>query len=410
MNKRSNLKLLLFIVLIYLLLFQNIIQSFIKPFQFFDEIIALCSIPIFILYLLKTKTKNQYAIKKYNLWLIIVFIILLGAGLISTIIYKYQPFKIALSDMLLVSKFFLVYLLSQLLFSEDIILNNSKKIEKNVKFIIILFALLSVVNYLFKLWPNESYRFGIMTNQLFYSHPTVLASVCIFLMSLLILSNNNKKLPIVYLTISILILVSTLRFKAIGASIVIVVIMVYLYKVDKKLSITKLGLFAVTAILVAWNQISYYYIDLDGSARKVLNQKSIEIAKDYFPIGTGFATYGSYFSSVNYSPIYMKYGINNIYGIAKNNSSFVNDTFWPMIIGQFGATGLLCYIILIYIIYIKIQSNYSIKKKNIYVAQIICLIYLTISSTSEAAFVNPLAIPLAIIIGINIKKRDELNE
>ncbi len=104
---------------------------------------------------------------------------------------------------------------------------------------------------------------------------------------------------------------------------------------------------------------------------------------------------------VDYSPIYSHYGISKVWGIVKGQTSFVTDIFWPMIIGQFGVIGLTVYVLIIYIMFRKIQDSFSIKNKNFYIAKIICFVYLIISSTSESAFVNSIAIPLALIIGIN---------
>ena len=397
--KKGKSKFIFFIITICLLVFQNLLQSIIKPMQYFDEALSLLSIPVLLLYYLKNKGNGT--IKKYNMYMLILMAVLLGAGLFSTINYNYQPINFALSDALLVSKFFLAYLLSQLLFQDGFIKQYENKIYKITKVIIVVLFLLTISNYIFKIWPSQDFRFGLMTNQLFYSHPTYLAAICIFLLALLTLS-SNKKLNIFYIALIYVMLLSTLRFKAIGASIIILCLLLYLKHADKKVSVSKLGLLAVIAIVLAWDQISYYYIDLDGSARKVLNITSIKIAKDYFPIGAGFATFGSYFSSVNYSPLYMKYGINKVYGLEAGKANFMTDTFWPMIIGQFGVIGTVCYFMLLLLIFIKIQMEYSKDNKELYISKLICFCYLLISSTSESAFVNPISIPLAIVIGINI--------
>ena len=65
----------------------------------------------------------------------------------------------------------------------------------------------------------------------------------------------------------------------------------------------------------------------------------------------------NYISGKNYSPVYALYGINNVYELSQNRTSFISDTFWPMIIGQFGYLGTLCYLICIILIYRDIQKN-----------------------------------------------------
>ena len=403
MNDKKSIRYLFFITCIYLLIFQNILTSFIKPMQYFDEILSLLVIPILLIHLIKNRGNAR--IKIYDIYLFVLVVCLLFVGFYSSLKFRYQPIYMVLSDALLVIKFFLTYMLSQLLFDSKFIINYKEHINKHTKFLILLFFLLTIVNYLFKIWPSSSYRFGIMTNQLFFSHATVLAALCIFLLALYLLSSS--KINKLFIILIYVILISTLRFKAIGASLLILFILLYLKISQKKLSLSKLGIFALITIVLAWDQISYYYIDLDGNARKVLNETSIRIAKDYFPVGTGFATFGSHFSSVSYSPIYYQYGISNTFGLQKGATFFISDTFWPMIIGQFGFLGTIIYLLILFIIFIKIQHEYNVINKHLYISKLICFGYMMISSTSESAFVSSLAIPLAIIIGLNCYKKSE---
>ena len=143
-----------------------------------------------------------------------------------------------------------------------------------------------------------------------------------------------------------------------------------------------------------------YFIEDNQTARGALFRTSFEIANDYFPIGTGFGTFASNFSGENYSPLYEKYGINDIWGLSAEDPAFISDSFWPMIIGQFGYIGAILYMICVILIYEDIQRKYNKEKKGVYTAKMLCLLYLVISSIAESAFVNPLAIPLAMILSI----------
>ena len=225
-----------------------------------------------------------------------------------------------------------------------------------------------------------------------------MAAVCIAL-----IANNiffSKKINSIYNYIALIILVSTMRVKALGAVAVCLIIMIYIYKTNKKINFSKLGIIAIICIAVAYNQISFYFIKTTNSARASLTNTSFKIANDYFPVGTGFGTFGSYISGENYSPIYSIYGINNVFGLQQGKSNFISDTFWPMILGQFGYLGLICYVASIFLIYRRIQQEYDKNDKSIYITKLICLIYLLISSTAEAAFVNPIAMPLGLIMGM----------
>ena len=407
MFTKTNIKYILVILCFFVLLFQNLILVYIPYAKYFDEILALFIIPVFFKKCIDNKW--HYKIGKYNKWIIILYLVIIVVGFFSSIYYKYQPIDIVLSDFLLVSKFFYAYFLSEILLDLNFLNQYKLKIGNVVKCFIIFFSFLTILNYIFKIWPLNEYRFGIMSNQLFYSHPTILAAMCIFLLALLLATvdiKNNKK----YIILISIIMLSTLRFKAIGAAAIVIALIIFIYKSNKKISIWKLGLLSLFIIAITWKQISYYYIDIDDSARKSLNETSFKIAQDYFPVGTGFGTFASYFSVQKYSPIYKTYGIDNIYGLRPEKANFVSDVFWPMILGQFGIIGLISYVGILLLIFKKIQDSYSIENKQIYMLKMISIVYLLISSTSESAFVHTISIPLAVLIGINttkkIKKRD----
>lgn len=78
----------------------------------------------------------------------------------------------------------------------------------------------------------------------------------------------------------------------------------------------------------------------------MLTIKAFEIARDYFPIGVGFASYASHTAAIAYSPVYYLYGVNSIWELSPNNPhAFLDDTFWPIIVAQSGFIGTICYLI-----------------------------------------------------------------
>lgn len=402
MGKRENININLYLTCVYLLIFQDLIQRFIPIFKYFDETLALLLIPVIIMKLFKQK--NHLSITKTNLKIILSLAIIIFIGLLSNFIYQYQSIKYVLGDLYLCLKFFLVYFLSSMLWNNDFYEKYSKKIYFHVRFIIYMMTLMTILNYGFNIFGSTSYRFGIRVNTLFYSLPTGFAAICVFLMALLI--RSSKKIISIELGLCLLMLSSTLRFKAIGAAVIIIIMTLYVYKFNKKISIAKLGVVGLIAFIVAFRQISFYYIQNDKTARSKLTTMSFQIAKDYFPLGTGFATYGSYMSAVSYSPVYYKYKLNYVYGLGSDISefTFIFDTFWPIIIGQFGFIGFILYIYCLILIFKKIQQEFSAEDKYFYISKLICFIYLIVSSTSEAAFVHPLAIPLALLLGTEKQK------
>ncbi len=390
-----NTKILFFIICMYVLTFQNFLENHIEIFRYFDEALSIIAIPIIFLNFFP-KVKKEY--KEYFCILILLFGIFI-LGIASNIIYKYQTIKYIVSDIIVCNKFFMILFLSSIVLKKNLIEKYKKEVAKHSRIIVNLLLILTILNYVINFFPSEK-RFGIKVNTLFYSAPTYLAAICIFYISLNFIINDKKSKK--YICILVLILISTLRFKAIGAAILAVLVSVYIDRTNRKIKISKMIILAVIAVIISYEQIGYYYFN-DGYARNELTVKSLEIAKDFYPLGSGFGTYASYFSVVNYSPMYYEYGLSNIFGLTEDNPNFVSDVFWPMVLGQFGVFGFIIYIICIIILFSKIQKDYSLENKKYYIAKMICFIYLIISSTSESAFVNPLSISLAIIIGIQTK-------
>jgi chromate transport protein ChrA len=77
-----------------------------------------------------------------------------------------------------------------------------------------------------------------------------------------------------------------------------------------------------------------------------------------------------------------------------------------MIIGQSGWIGFIAYAIAIVMLFIAIQRLYKFSL-SFYASALIGLVYLLIASTAESAFVNPVAIPIAAMIGFMLSQKDK---
>ena len=352
------------------------------------------------------KSEEGIVIEFLNDKKIILFLgLIIFVGLIQNFRLNFQSPKYYLSDLLLFLKFFLGYFLSRLTLDKKFFDKYNKKIKNHVKLVTIILFLFTIANYIFKLYPAQV-RYGIISNQLFYSHPTYLAAVCIFLFALYVIS-NDKKFDIINI-ILIFLVISTLRIKAIASAMGVIIIYSIIQRTNKKINLNKFAILAILLVIVGYSQFQYYFLS-DGFARKELLFTSFKIAGDYFPLGTGFATYATYFSGVSYSPVYYKYGLSTIWGLGVGEN-FFSDSFWPAILGQFGYLGLLSYLLIILCLYRQIQSEYNSENNKIYIAKIVCLLYLLISSTSESAFFNTIAIPLSLIIGIMFNEEEIKND
>ena len=74
----------------------------------------------------------------------------------------------------------------------------------------------------------------------------------------------------------------------------------------------------------------------DQQARILMYTTSAEIARDYFPLGAGLGRFASAGSRLEYSPIYARYGLDEVFGLRPSDAQFITDTFWPRILGETG--------------------------------------------------------------------------
>lgn len=74
--------------------------------------------------------------------------------------------------------------------------------------------------------------------------------------------------------------------------------------------------------------------------RVALYLGSVAVARDEFPFGAGLGRYGSHLSREQYSPVYERYGMDRVSGLALDRPIAITDTFWPMILGETGVIGL----------------------------------------------------------------------
>jgi hypothetical protein len=204
--------------------------------------------------------------------------------------------------------------------------------------------------------------------------------LCVFLMwTLLFLSGRSK------------------GFAAICASILI---LFWVIKRNKKIKITKIILMVALVVAVAWKKIYFYFIlgAKYGFARAVLFLTSFRIANDYFPIGTGWGTFGSYFAAQEYSPVYYLYGISTHSELGINTRLYLNDTYWPAVIAESGWLGFLCLLLFFVILFKEMKALYKIDAR-IYAAGIFIFVYMGITTVEETGFMQPVLMCLALLLG-----------
>jgi len=382
----------------YICVFHNSLQMIIPFARYIDELLAAISIGYFIK---KTIFEKKDVFTKNDMRIIVLLGGLVMIGLLSNCIYQYQVPYAAVLDCIAVTKFFLIYLFFKHININNYIEENKEIFKYNISVFIKYALILTGLNYLFAMFPAEI-KFGILSNKLIFEHPTYLAAATSFV--LLFYLYIEEKPDLKKIACLLFLIVTTLRSKAIIFAVLFSAL--YYIKIIRKKSLNlKMIIYGVIiALIIAIPSINYYFIKIDDSARSRLLQTSFLIANDHFPLGSGFATFGSQYSGIEYSPLYVIYDIDETYGLEKNRTYFISDSFWAMILGQFGYIGLLTYILaLVLLITDTVKKVKPDERLKVIVYGTI--LYLLISSTSESAFVNALSFPFAILLATyNIKQ------
>lgn len=394
LNKRQ------WIIILWILLFafQDLLTDFSSIFSYIDELPLALFVIRLIIQVFRT---GRITFKKENNKYLITILLFIISGLIGNVIFQYQPFKIVLTDLITNLKFWgaLAYF-STFIKESDL---NGKFITYLAKYISLFLFILFIVDRIYNIYPAE-YRYGLKSAVLFYDHPTYFAGVCAFFVALLSLYDSKKyKL---FILMDLIMISFTLRSKAIVSALVYILLYILIKKLKGKLKTWQLIAVGIIGIVFGWSQIYFYFFKLSGhSARSVMLQTSIKIMKDYFPIGTGFATYASHSASpsVRYSPVYVKYGFEYVYELRNSlTGGFFDDQFWPIIFGQTGVIGTIFYVYLLILLFKNIQELYR-QRLDSYLTGLFVFVYLMISSIAEPAFNNSVAIPLAMTLVFAMK-------
>lgn len=397
----------LFVCFFYFFLFRDPLESVSSVFGYADELIALLALPLFFLQLNASRFRLRIRRGGYTKYVVIFFLI----GLVSSLVYGYQDFiSIVLPDAFLCVKFWLSMYVGGKLFAALRTDLYAKKIFRHVKLITCLYLALFMADQAFNIF-DSTVRYGIRSTQLMYSNQTTFVACCIFVTAVLLMISDYVKGYVKWLLLLLLLMCTSLRSKAFAAAFAIIIVcFIVLYR-RKKFRLWTVLMFIPLAIALAWNQIQYYFFSSiqDDSARYQLLVKSVEVAKDHFPLGSGFGTFASYYSSVDYSQLYYIYGISDVNGLREGAANFVSDSFWPMIIAQSGFLGLAAFVLAIICLFMKIQRLKNLSA-GYYAAALSLLVYLLIASSAESAFVHPVAIPLAVLLGFMLQQERKIQK
>ena len=365
-------------------IFQNCLIAYIPKLNYIDESFTIMLIILSLFYILNRN--NHIALYSSEVKTAALFFILLFVGAIGNLLHHIQPEKIAIyKDVLAISKFVVCYICTLIVtnnIDKDLLL---KKVAKRSRIYLNIIFVFLIINIIHDIGMSMDVRYGIRSYKFLYQHPTYLVSSVVILLCV-ILSGSRKKFDNFIIFEAIVILIFSLRNKAF-VFVLGYIFMKTVMKYAKSIKIRYILILAVIGIFATYNKIMEYASYYLTAARPALFIVGYMLARRYFPFGSGFGTFASEISGQYYSPIYYEYGINVVTGLEETAHSYIGDTFWPYVYGQFGFLGLVIFLLIILNIFKSLQSRYH-HDKNTQSAAFLILLYILIASTAEAIFTD----------------------
>lgn len=391
-----------------------IISFFIQPLKlyFFPEIITIILAGYMILdFILYSR------IPKLIFKIFIAFFLLILIGLVGN--YNSgiaRSAQMIFMDVFYVTKVFICFCGSWLLFkriyNKKQIITSLGKISKLI--VLISFAFL-IINLIFDIGMSDDIRYGIPSFKFIFESSGWLNQywVLIIILQTAELQYSISKKNIFFIILSLIIWIFTLRSRAFVMVVIYCVFYIWLMN-EKNIKDYGRRLFQFKNIIIAiilivavgYDQIENYFLGPKVSARSLLLTTSIKIMRDFFPFGTGLATYGTEMAREYYSPIYYRYGLNNFWALQKGGSE-LTDCYWPAIGGEFGILGIILMVFIISIVFRECLSK-TRRHKFIFMSVALYLIYLLISSTATGIFTSDVTAMYMIFIGLFVSGHEKV--
>ena len=168
-------------------------------------------------------------------------------------------------------------------------------------------------------------------------------------------------------------------------------------------------------ILLSWKKIVVYYIDGAMTSEQMWSRPAmmvtaVRIFEDYFPFGSGLGSFGTSVSGEYYSKMYAKYGIDMLWGITKDNFTFIADAYYPEL-AQFGVIGAIIYFIFWGgIIHKAVGKREQMIPQKMQLFLLLIPTFFFIEGIADATLVSNRGVFMMILLGMVIANRKKLDE
>lgn len=403
--KRSD---LIWIIVFTFFLLQNPLSLRISTLKYVDELTTV----FFGGYTLLSIIAHKHFDKTFsNMYMMIGILVIIG--LVSTFFAGLNRSLVMVGmDIMYLFKVFICFIGADMYFDDKRRQGSIlKMLAVEVRILVWAGFICMILSYFGNLGMTRGERYGIKCFHFIYKNPGMFSQYCIIFLLILTAELGVRKLTL-YKGMSICALIviwlSTLRSRA----FVIVFAWLFIILISKRdelfqgfgnntiikriLKPRNLVIISIVSWFIASSAVTRYFGNETDTARNLLLQGGLRIMKDYFPLGAGFASFGTEAAAQYYSPLYRQYGLNSYWALAEGGTE-LTDCYWPAICGELGTIGLVLMVILIFTFLRKFLRISSVNK-YFTIAALTYIVFLLVSSTATGTFASYVTAEFIVIL------------
>ena len=396
----------IYIVCAVLVIFEIYIMDRINIFRYIDEVIV-------VMCLLKTIVcVFQKKVDRLQIYMLLLIVLLTCIGIASNFFADMQTnWRPIITDLGNTFKVYITYIGASLYLKP---VKNKKRIISVLAvvmrvFVLVLFGCMMLHFSGIRPMGNDV-RYGLKSFQFINFGAGQLSLMFYFIFLILTVDlrydDHKKNRKVFFLILAGVVWVSTLRTRAfmyvLGYVGLYYLLIVKNYHIRFNWKTVLLA--AVVLYIFSADQIELYFNNPDSARARFLRFGFFTMER-FFPFGAGFATYGTDAAVVYYSRLYNQYRFPLVWGLSPSYPIFAHDTYWPAIMGQFGAFGLIVMVLILVCMCLDIIKKSKCDKYAYLAGLFICITQVS-SSIATATFFHFVTVGLFFLVPLLFEEKE----
>ena len=176
-------------------------------------------------------------------------------------------------------------------------------------------------------------------------------------------------------------------------------------------TLLKLAALGTVVIFFTWTKFNAYYVegfqeDAQAMARPATYEAGMQIMfHDYIPFGSGLGSFGTIAAAKEYSPLYYKYHLNEIWGLDPINPMFLADAFYPTL-AEYGIVGLFFFL---WFWKRRLWEANKIPNLIYYRMALMCILALALESTADSSYLSGKGMGYFMILALCLNSARKVN-